>query len=254
MKLLLKLFHFLYWLYAVVLFVAVMLLIFPFVIIASFFGRIRGGNIIFRLCMLWADIWFPLIFIRVKRIYESQHDKHKPYIFVTNHISYLDAAIIVKAYRQPVRPLGKVEMAKVPIFGFIYRKAIVTVDRSSADNRADSVRILKSIISKGISVLVFPEGTFNMTHQPLKEFYDGAFRVAIETQTPVKPVLFLDAYSRMGYESIFSLNPGHCRIVYLDEIPVDGLDIKDISLVKEKVYQAMEEKLVQYKASWVYGK
>ncbi len=39
--------------------------------------------------------------------------------------------------------------------------------------------------------MVFPEGTFNMTTEPLKEFYDGAFRVAIETQTPVKPVLFL---------------------------------------------------------------
>ena len=80
-------------------------------------------------------------------------------------------------------------MSKVPVFGFIYRNAIVTVDRSSTGNRAKSVRILKSIIKKGISVLVFPEGTFNMTNQPLKEFYDGAFRVAIETQTPVKPVL-----------------------------------------------------------------
>jgi len=254
MKLLLKPFHFLYWLYAVVLFVAIMLLIFPFVITASFFGRIRGGNMIFRLCMLWADIWFLLVFIRVKRIYESQHDKLKPYIFVTNHISYLDAAIIVKAYRQPLRPLGKVEMSKVPIFGFIYRKAIVTVDRSSADNRADSVRILKSIISKGISVLVFPEGTFNMTHQPLKDFYDGAFRVAIETQTPVKPVLFMDAYARLGYESIFLLNPGLCRIVYLDEIPVDGFTINDIALLKEKVFRIMEDKLLQYKASWIRKK
>ena len=254
MKLLLKPFHFLYWLYAVVLFVAIMLLIFPFVITASFFGRIRGGNMIFRLCMLWADIWFLLVFIRVKRIYESQHDKLKPYIFVTNHISYLDAAIIVKAYRQPLRPLGKVEMSKVPIFGFIYRKAIVTVDRSSADNRADSVRILKSIISKGISVLVFPEGTFNMTHQPLKDFYDGAFRVAIETQTPVKPVLFMDAYARLGYESIFLLNPGLCRIVYLDEIPVDGFTINDIALLKEKIFRIMEDKLLQYEASWIRKK
>jgi len=209
---------------------------------------------IFRLCMLWADIWFLLVFIRVKRIYESQHDKLKPYIFVTNHISYLDAAIIVKAYRQPLRPLGKVEMSKVPIFGFIYRKAIVTVDRSSADNRADSVRILKSIISKGISVLVFPEGTFNMTHQPLKDFYDGAFRVAIETQTPVKPVLFMDAYARLGYESIFLLNPGLCRIVYLDEIPVDGFTINDIALLKEKVFRIMEDKLLQYEASWIRKK
>jgi 1-acyl-sn-glycerol-3-phosphate acyltransferase len=254
MKLLLKPFHFLYCLYAVVLFVAIMLLIFPFVIIASFLGRIRGGNIIYRLCMLWADIWFPLILIRMKRIYESPHDERKPCIFVSNHLSYLDAAIIVKAYRQPVRPLGKVEMAKVPVFGFIYKNAIVTVDRSNAENRAKSVRILKSIIAKGISVLVFPEGTFNMTHRPLKEFYDGAFRVAIETQTPVKPVLFLDAYARMGYESVFSLNPGICRIVYLEEISVTGLTVNDVGLLKEKIFNIMEQKLVEYKASWIKNK
>jgi 1-acyl-sn-glycerol-3-phosphate acyltransferase len=254
MKLLLKLFHFLYWLYAVILFVAIMLLIFPFVIIASFMGRIRGGNIIYRLCMLWADCWFAFIGVRIKRIYESPHDESRPYIFVTNHISYLDAAIIVKAYRKPIRPLGKVEMAKVPVFGFIYKNAIVTVDRSNAENRARSVSVLKSIIAKEISVLVFPEGTFNMTHQPLKEFYDGAFRVAIETQTPVKPVLFLDAYTRMGYESVFSLNPGICRIVYLDEIPVDGLTAKDVTLLKEKVSGVMERKLVGYRASWIQTK
>jgi 1-acyl-sn-glycerol-3-phosphate acyltransferase len=250
-KLLLKPIHLLYWLYAALLFIGIMLLIFPFVIIASFFGRIRGGNMIFRLCMLWADIWFPLVFIRVKKIFEAPHDKTKPYIFISNHISWLDAAIIVKAYRQNIRPLGKVEISKVPVFGFIYKKAIVAVDRSSADNRAKSIQILKSIISKGISVLVFPEGTFNMTRKPLKEFYDGAFRVAIETQTPVKPVLFLDADERLHYKSIFSLNPGRCRIVYLDEIPVDGMIAEDILLLKEKVYKVMEEKLIEYKVSWI---
>lgn len=203
-----------------------------------------------RLCMLWADLWFFLVFIWHKKIYEAPHDKSKSYIFVSNHISYLDAAIIPKAYRQPIRPLGKVEMSKVPVFGFIYRNAIVTVDRSSAANRANSVRILKSLINKGISVLVFPEGTFNMTTQPLKDFYDGAFRVAIETQTPVKPVLFLDAYRRMPYESLFSMSPGRNRIVYLDEIQVTGYTLSDVALLKEEVFALMERKLVEYGAAW----
>ena len=251
MRLLLKPLHWIYCIYAIVVFVIIMLLIFPFAFAASFFGRIRGGNMIMGLCRIWADTWFFLIFIYFRKIYESPHDKTRSYIFVSNHISYLDAAIIPKAYRQPVRPLGKVEMSKVPVFGFIYRNAIVTVDRSSVKQRADSVRILKSIILKGISVLVFPEGTFNMTHRPLKEFYDGAFRVAIETQTPIKPVLVLDAYSRMNYESIFSLNPGRCRIVYLDEIPVDGLSVKDTVKLKEKVYDVMESKLKHYGVEWI---
>ena len=251
MKWLLKPFQWIYCIYALLTFLSIMLIIFPFVLLASFFGRIRGGNMIWRLCMLWGDIWFPLIFFRTKRIYEAPHNKKKPYIFISNHISYLDACFLVKVFRQPVRPLGKIEMSKIPLFGFIYKKAIVTVDRSNFSNRAQSIRILKSIIQKGISVIVFPEGTFNMTHQPLKEFFDGAFRVAIETQTPVKPVLFLDTYSRMNYKSIFSLTPGKCRAVYLDEIPVDGLTVADTSRLKEKIYLLMENKLREYNVSWL---
>ena len=214
------------------------------------FGKIKGGNFIFMLCRLWADIWFFLIFIRHKKIFEAPHDKSKPFIFVSNHISYLDAAIIPKAYRQPIRPLGKVEMSKVPVFGFIYRNAIVTVDRSSAMNRANSIRVLKSIIKKGISVMVFPEGTFNMTTKPLKDFYDGAFRVAIETQTPLKPVLFLDAYRRMPYESLFSMSPGLNRIVYLDAIGLENLTLADLEKFKLQVFNLMEKKLIEYNAAW----
>lgn len=251
MRILLKSLQWIYSLYAQVLFVVLMLLIFPFVIIASFFGRIKGGNMILRLCTLWADIWFPLIFIYHKKIFEVPHDKSRQYIFVSNHISYLDSAVLVKVYRQPVRPLGKVEMSKMPVFGFIYKKAIVTVDRSSLHNRAESIRILKSILLKGISVVVFPEGTFNMTPKPLKDFYDGAFRLAIETQTPIKPVLFLDTYSRMHYGSVFSMSPGPSRIVYLDEIGVDGMTAADIQTLKKKVFGIMESKLLAYGVPWV---
>jgi len=251
MRYLLKPFQWIYCIYALLTFLGIMLIIFPFVILASFFGRIRGGNMIWRLCMLWGDIWFPLIFFRTKRIYEVPHDKTKPYIFISNHISYLDAAYLVKVFRQPVRALGKVEMAKVPVFGFIYKKAIVAVDRTNSQSRLQSIRILKSIIQKGISVIVFPEGTFNMTNQPLKDFYDGAFRVAIETQIPVKPVLFLDTYSRMHHKSIFSLTPGKCRAVYLDEISAEGLTVDDTPRFKERVHSIMENKLREYKASWI---
>jgi len=250
MRVLLKPLQWIYSIYAFITFIAIMLLIFPFAIIAGFFGRIKGGNMMIRLCMLWADLWFPLIFIWHKIIYEVPHDKSKPYIFVSNHISYLDAAIIVKAYRQPIRPLGKVEMSNIPVFGFIYRNAIVTVDRSSPENRGKSVKILKSLINKGISVLVFPEGTFNLTTKPLKDFFDGAFRVAIETQTPIKPVLFLDAYRRMHYKSLFSMTPGQSRIVYLDEIPVSSYTMADIGRLKDDVYNIMEKKLIEYGAAW----
>jgi 1-acyl-sn-glycerol-3-phosphate acyltransferase len=181
----------------------------------------------------------------------SPHDRTKQYVFVLNHTSLLDAAVIPKAFRQPVRPLGKVEMTKIPVFGFIYKKAIVTVNRNSATDRFHSLVVLKSIIGKGISVLFFPEGTYNQTHQPLKSFFEGAFRIAIETQTPVKPVLFLDNYTRLPYQDALSFNPGRCRILFLDEIPVSGLTLRDAEKLKEIVFQAMENKLREHSVSWI---
>jgi len=238
--------------YGLTAFIIFLLLIFPLVVIASFFGRIKGGNFIYLLCRLWADFFLLILGIKQQYIYDSPMDTTKQYVFVFNHIAYIDIPFIMKAIRkQAFRVLGKAELAKVPIFGFVYKNSAVLVNRSSADNRAKSVRELKSIINKGISIVVSPEGTFNTTHKPLKEFYDGAFRVAIETQTPIKPILFLDAYDRNNYNSLFSLTPGKSRIVYLQEIPVTGLTINDVKMLKEQVYKIMEEKLIEYKASWI---
>ncbi len=251
MKYLLAPLRWIYCIYAALLFIVLMLLVIPFVITGSFFGKIKGGNFIYRVCMFWGDAWFLLIGIWHRNLYEAPHNKNTHYIFVANHISYLDAPVIVKTMRQPIRVLGKIEMSKIPIFGFIYRNAIVTVDRSSAENRARSVRILKSVVNKGISIFIFPEGTFNETHRPLKDFYDGAFRIAIESQIPIKPVLFLDAYDRMHYQSLLSLTPGRSRSVFLDEVPVEGLTGKDVEALKEKVFRLMEERLIFYKAGWI---
>ena len=251
MHFLLKPLQWIYCIYALLLFITIMLVLFPFILIASLFGRITGGNMIYRLCMLWGDLWFFFIFIFHRNHYEQPLDKNKQYIFVGNHISYLDAPLIVKTLRRPIRALGKTEMAKVPVFGYVYKYAVVRVDRSNADNRAKSVRNMKSILKKGISIVVFPEGTFNLTGNPLKDFYDGAFRVAIDAQMPIKPFLFPDVYDRMNYHSLFSLTPGKNRAIFLEEIPVEGLTQKDLPLLKQKVYDLMDKKLREYKASWI---
>ncbi|MGR9861211.1 1-acyl-sn-glycerol-3-phosphate acyltransferase, partial [Escherichia coli] len=76
-------------------------------------------------------------------------------------------------------------MVKIPIFGWIYRAAVILVDRSNTQARAKSVRALKAAIKKNISIIIIPEGTFNETKKPLKSFFDGAFRIAVESQTPI---------------------------------------------------------------------
>jgi len=252
MKFIIRFIQLVYSLYAFLLFVLLMLIVFPFAFIASFWGKMKGGNFIYSISRVWADVWAFLIGVRHQNIFLSPLDNNKQYIFVANHISYLDIPSILKSIRhQHFRALGKFEMKRIPVFGLIYKNAAVMVDRSSADNRAESLRILKSVLQKGVSIFIFPEGTFNETHHALKDFYDGAFRMAIETQTPIKPILFLDTYDRLSYKNIFSLTPGKNRAIFLDEIRTENLTISDLPELKDKVYVQMEEVLLKYKASWI---
>ena len=247
MKFLLKPLQWIYCLYALIMFIVLMLGMLPLVIIALFLGKIKGGNLIYKACKIWGFLWYFFVGLKHKNIYEVTHDSKRQYIFVANHISYLDIPPAFMSFNQPLRVLGKYEMSKVPVFGFIYRNTAVLVDRSSAAGRAKSVRILKSYLRKHISIFLFPEGTFNLTGKPLKEFFDGAFRMAIETQTPIKPVLFVDTEDRLHFRSLFSLTPGLCRSVFLKEIEVEGLTINDLQTLKETVYDLMEAGMRRYR-------
>ncbi|WP_153797545.1 lysophospholipid acyltransferase family protein [Foetidibacter luteolus] len=247
MKKILRPLQIVYVIYALLWFVILMLLVLLFVPFSLLAGKIKGGNYIYWLCNKWAKLWYFFTGIRHKEIYEAPHDKSRQYIFVANHSSYMDIPPIVRAIHQPVRVLGKYEMVKYPIFGLIYRSAVVVVDRSSAEKRARSVRALKSALQKGISIFIFPEGTFNQTDKPLKEFFDGAFRIAIETKTPIKPLLFVDSEKRMHWRGFFELTPGPCRVVYLAEVDVSQYSPADIAVLKQKVHDVMEEGLIKYK-------
>jgi len=233
--------------YAALTFVVTMFLVLPFVLVSAFFG-IAGGNFIYFLCRCWARAWYFLIGIRHIEIHLSPIDESRQYIFVANHGSYMDIPAAILAICQPVRILGKYEMVKIPVFGWIYRAAVILVDRRDVERRARSVRALKAAMRRGISIFIFPEGTFNETGEPLKDFFDGAFRLAIETQQPIKPLLFIDTGSRQNYHTIFSLNPGKSRVIYLPEVEVTGYTMAQVRDLKEHVHRLMEDGLTTYRA------
>ncbi|MBV7531137.1 1-acyl-sn-glycerol-3-phosphate acyltransferase [Chitinophaga sp. sic0106] len=248
MKLFMKLLRLIYVVYAAIIFLGIMFLILPPIFLASLLGKEKGGNIIFYFLRFWAHAWFPMVGMRVTKEHVVEHGD-KPCIYVVNHRSYLDAAIAVKVMRLPFRPLGKVEMSKIPFFGFIYKNSVVPVDRSNAPARAKSVREMMSRLKAGISILMFPEGTTNETNEPLRPFHNGAFRMAIEMQIPLKPVLYVDAGDRFpSGKGLMPLNPGKCRVVFLPEIPVDGLTLDDINTLKQRVYEVMDAELRKRRA------
>ena len=252
MKLIKKALQYIYSIYAFIVFVLILLLIFPFVLISLLFEKTKSGNFIYFLCRTWADIAFFLWGFTHKNIFEQPLNKTHASIYVFNHISYMDIPVLMKAFRkQHLRILAKSSMGAIPIFGLLYRKATIMVDRTSPEARSKSIRQLKETLLKNISVVIAPEGTFNHSECALKSFYDGAFKIAIETQTPIVPLIFPDNYSRLHYKSVFSLTPGKTRAIFLERIEVKEYKINEVELLKQKVYNEMEEALIRYKAPWI---
>lgn len=241
---------FVFSIYGFALFLILMFLLLPLFIIAFFLKKPHNGNLVYLLCRFWADALFMLTFIRYIPVDKPRDNG--AFIFVSNHISYIDIPMMMKAIRKrKVRILGKYEMTRIPIFGFIYQMGAITVKRTSSENRGESVQELKWFLQNNISIFICPEGTFNMTGEPLKSFYDGAFRIAIETQQPIQPLLFPDTYDRLNYHSIFSLTPGKCRGIFLEPLSTSDMKIEDLPMLKQKVFERMEKGLVEAKASWI---
>lgn len=238
--------------YAILVFLLLMFILLPFALLAFLLPEPYGGRFIYRVVTFWADAAMAAWFMWHRNIYEAPYDPANTAIFVFNHVSYIDIPVMLKALRrQPIRILGKAEMAKVPVFGIFYRKAVIMVQRDNPQNRAKSLQMLKNTIHNGISVAIAPEGTFNTSGRPLKEFYDGAFRIAIETGINIRPVLFLDTYDRMHYRSVFSMTPGKSRAVFLEEVPVQAYSLDQVQDLKQEVYQRMESALVRFQAAWI---
>ena len=247
-----RLLQFIYSLYAFLLFALVIILLAPLVILVLPLGRIRGGNLMYDIFRVCAKVWLYLVGIHHTTRYAGpKPSAQEQFIFIANHISYLDAIVIIPSVKHHFRPIGKYELMKIPIFGFIYKFCVITVNRSSAEDRARSLDDLRKVLARGISILVFPEGTFNESKNALKEMYDGAFKLAVETGKKIQPILLLDTFDRLHFRSVFLLTPGRSRAIYLDPIdPADHphADHKGLKAIAEKI---MSEKLSEYKVSWM---
>ena len=222
-------------------FIAAMILVFPFILILSVLVRNRkkAQDSIFFFLKIWAWIFSILCFypVRTKGINKAA----EACIYVCNHNSYLDAIAVVIAISGSFKPLGKIEMVKIPVFGLIYQKIVVLIDRKSKESRARCVEELKADLANGQSILIFPEGTMNRTNEALADFYDGAFRMAIETQTDIVPMVILNARRLFPRSRPLDIKPGLITCVFGGSVPVKGLQADDIETLKAQTRKIMEE-------------
>lgn len=225
-------------------FIACLLTAFPIFFLVGLWDKPGARRFIWIIIHYWAIGWMFCIGMPMRRL--GKLPGKERYVYVANHISYLDTVLIYAAIPHYFRTLAKKEMAKIPVFGFVYKQMAILVDRSSPHSRARSMRLMWRVLRNESNVAVFPEGTFNETGAPLKDFYDGAFRLALNAQTPVMPMIFPDTIHRWHYSTAWKLKPGRNRVIYLDPVPVDGMTIQDLPVLKAKVHKMMEEAMVSY--------
>jgi len=230
--------------YAIVSFAIVLIVTCPFLLLLSLGNNAASRRAIYSIMSGGARIWLLIAGMPLR----ISGDRRPPgrHIVVANHISYLDTVMIFPALPGYFRPLGKKEFARVPVVGYIYSQITILVNRSSAESRSKSMRLMWRMLKHEGDILIFPEGTFNETGELLREFYDGAFRLALSTHTPILPVVFPDTVHRWHYSAWWKLWPGINRAVFLPPVSVAGLGMNDLPALKQRVADAMAAELSKY--------
>lgn len=226
-----------FWVFLV--FSVFMLLLLPGIVVPFFLGK-NFSWIGYKFLWLWSWIFSMLTFIRYEFHGRENFRKGQSYIYVSNHTSFLDIPGIRLIIPGEFRPLAKKELKKIPVFGWIAQSATVIVDRSSGESRKKSMDKLKNILLDGLSILIFAEGTQNRTKAILQPLKEGAFRIAIDTQQPILPMVVVGAGPLMPPGTI-ALRPGKIKIIVAPEIPTAGLTIENLPALKQKTFTIMKD-------------
>ncbi len=234
----------LYALWVLLVFTVFMLLLLPFMLAPLLFGE-RSRYISFKAIKWWAVIFSKLTFIKYKGEGIENLHKYKAYIYVCNHSSFLDAPAMPLFIPGQFRPLGKKELAKIPVLGIIVKTVCVMVDRSSVESRKKSVEKLIRLIKNGISIFIFPEGTMNRTDLVLKPFYEGAFRIAVETKAPIMPMVVINA-GKLLPPGTGRVKPGTIYVKFGEPVVTHDKSQQDVPFIKAKVFQEMEQMIVKH--------
>jgi len=206
-----------------------------YLVVFAFFSKDRAPFAAHKVSRFWAKFLFTFFFIRVDVKGKELIDSTQAYILISNHNSQLDIPLFALACSNTFRFLSKIEVTRVPVFGYIVKRLYITVDRKSRKDSIESVERMKdSLLREKISVVLFPEGTRNRSNEPLLNFKDGAFRLAIETQLPLAVLTILNTKEFVPAGK-FELKPGTIHAAWSEPIDTKGMTANDIPMLKEKV-------------------
>lgn len=169
---------------------------------------------------------------------------NKSYMFIANHTSMIDIMLMLSVVKNPSVFVGKEELTKIPLFGYIFKRTSITVNRSCVSSRKSVYNKAQKQLNNGLSVCIFPEGLVPSDESVvLSEFKNGAFRLAIEHQIPIVPMTFYDCKKRFSY-TFFSGKPGKLRVKIHPFIETEGVLLKDKDILKKQAFNIIQHELL----------
>ncbi len=218
------------------------LFLFPILLISI--SKEKWYPFFFRLARFWAKFILIGMCFRYSVEKEQVPEKGKSYMFIANHTSMTDIMLMLVAVKNPFVFVGKKELAKIPLFGFFYKRTCILVDRSSEKSRKAVFLQAQRRLKQGLSICIFPEGGVPDESVLLDTFKDGAFRLAINHNIPIVPLTFADNKKRFSY-TFFSGSPGKMRAKIHHFILTDALTITDTKMLNAKarniIYKQLQE-------------
>lgn len=166
-------------------------------------------------------------------------------MLVSNHTSMLDIMLMLHISKNPFVFVGKAELAKIPLFGFFYKRTCILVDRGNARSRKAVFDQAQKRLEQGLSICIFPEGGVpSDTSMVLDSFKDGAFRLAIDHQIAIVPMVFYDNKKLFPYQ-FYKGGPGKMRAKVFSFIPTKGMTQDHKRTVREQTRTVILDALVR---------
>lgn len=185
-------------------------------------------SIFFRIAKYWAGTILFLMGFKPVITYEERMDIKKSYVFCPNHTSIVDILLMLVLSDNPFVFLGKKELSKIPVFGYIYRKTCILVDRENKTSKNSAFSEAQRRLANGLSVCIFPEGKVPDDESIiLDNFKSGAFRLSKEFDIPIVPITFFDCKKRFSY-TFFSGGPGVLRAKIHSFIQPTGKSVEEL--------------------------
>ena len=171
---------------------------------------------------------------------------------IANHTSQLDIVVPYTRMSRYFAFLAKEELKKAPLFKTNFNGMNVTVNRQDIVSGAGALKECSEKLKQGADLLIFPEGTRSKVAPKMKKFKAGPFKLAVENQVPLVPVVFLDNYKRLegGNTWFGKCGPGQSRMIVLDPIATKGMGKSDIPGLMETAFKridaCLEENIKDY--------